>query len=321
MQEPIQIAVADLGSNSFHLVIAEITHGHLQFIHRIREQVQLAQGLTAQHELTTEAQTRALACLEKFGEYTREMHREQVIIVGTYTLRRAKNLKTFLAKAHEALGHPIHIISGEEEAELIYQGVLHTTLPSDEQRLVLDIGGGSTELIIGKQDTPQLLNSFDLGCVRLMEQFFTPNVAKDTWSAEAFYEAYKVACQIIAPSRIKYLQLGWEECFGTSGTLDAVVHVLSAHHWGEQVVTAHGLDQLRDYLMGYETLDICSLRGLNPQRAQVFPSGLAILCAVFDVLEIKNMYYSKGGLREGLLYQLLHMNMHNSSDYAVLPLG
>ena len=314
---PIQIAVVDLGSNSFHLVLAEIENSQLRIKQRIREQVQLANGLTATNELTVEAQERALKCLQKFGEYTRHLDYHQVSIVGTYTLRIARNLQDFLAKAQKHLGHPIHIVSGEEEAELIYQGVLHSTVPSDAQRLVLDIGGGSTELIIGKGDVPRLLNSLDLGCVRLAEQFFTPEVTATTWSADAFQAAYIASCNIIAPLRSQYRQLGWQECWGTSGTLDAVTQVLAAHHWGDQPgVSAEGLDQLRQYLLSHAFLDISSLRGLNAERARVFPSGLAILCAVFDVLEVEHMRYAKGGLREGMLYQLAQY--HSTNPHALV---
>lgn len=313
MAGPIQIAVADLGSNSFHLVLAEIENQQVRITQRFREQVQLANGLTATHKLTSAAQERALKCLQKFGEYTRDLDYRQVAIIGTYTLRIAQNITEFLATAQKHLGHPIHIISGEEEAQLIYQGVLRSTTPSLAQRFVLDIGGGSSELIIGKGEVPRLLNSLDLGCVCLAEQYFTPAVTQMSWSADAFQAAYKTACNLIATLRVKYRQLGWQECWGTSGTLDAITQVLAAHHWAEQPgVSATGLDRLRQYLLGHEHLDISSLRGLNAERARVFPSGLAILCAVFDVLEIEHMRYAKGGLREGALYQLAQYYLNNS---------
>jgi len=321
MTEPIQLAVADLGSNSFHLVLAEIDHNSLRIKQRLREHVQLANGLTPTHELTQEAQQRALKCLEKFGQYTRELPYQQVSIVGTYALRIAHNLQDFLRQAQKYLGHPVQVISGELEAQLIYQGVLHSTMPTQAQRLVLDIGGGSTELIIGKGDVPRLLNSLDLGCVRLAEQFFTPEVTTTSWSADAFQAAYFAACHLIASLRSQYRQLGWQECWGTSGTLDAVTQVLAAHHWSDQPgVSARGLDQLRQYLLSHANLDISTLRGLHAERARVFPSGLAILCAVFDVLEIEHMRFAKGGLREGMLYQLAQYHLSNPA-LLVMPIA
>ena len=238
-------------------------------------------------------------------DFTRPLPRSHVAIVGTYTLRAALNLQEFLSQAHTLLGHPVDIISGEQEARLIYDGVLYTCGSSPDNRLIIDIGGGSTELVIGQGDEPRLINSMALGCVRLAKQFADPTADLSLWPAASFQKYYVEACNILAPLREVYQRLNWQECWGTSGTLDAVLHVLMAYKWtDEPSFTARNLEKLRLYLNKHPQVPLAKLAGLTPQRATVFPSGLAILCAFFDVFEIEDIRYASGGLREGLLYQL-----------------
>jgi exopolyphosphatase/guanosine-5'-triphosphate,3'-diphosphate pyrophosphatase len=305
MPSGIQLAAVDLGSNSFHLIIAELLNGRIHIVHNLREQVQLANGLTAMNELTPEAQQRALECLQRFGQYTQHLPPEQVAIVGTYTLRAALHLQSFLTQAEQALGHPIDIISGEQEARFIYDGVLYTCGISHAQRLIIDIGGGSTEIITGKETHTLLVNSVELGCVRLAQKFFKIEEGIVLWSTENFHHAYLAACNIFKPLRNEYRNLGWNECWGTSGTLNAVLQVLMAHGYSEQrCFNMQNLQKLRTILSENPSMDLATLPGLNPRRSNVFASGMSILCAFFDVFEIEEIHYATGGLREGLLYQL-----------------
>lgn len=315
MQTGIQLAAIDLGSNSFHLIIAELYRGRLNIVHNMREQVQLANGLTAQHELTPEAQQRALTCLEHFGHYTRNLAPEQISIVGTYTLRTARNLQDFLIKGELALGHPIDIISGEQEARYIYDGVLYTCGISGASRLVLDIGGGSTEVIIGTGTQTELVKSVELGCVRIAQKFFNIEEGIVTWSTEHFQQAYSASCHIFSPLKEEYRGLGWQECWGTSGTLNAVLQVLMAHGWAKNsYFSMQHLAQLREYLSSHPNLQLQQLAGLNPKRKNIFASGMAILCAFFDTFELEEIHYATGGLREGLLYQLARQHGLDTSQ-------
>ena len=169
---PELLAAVDLGSNSFHLVVARHTHGQLVVVDRLREMVRLGSGIDAEGRLDREVAARALACLERFGQRLRDMHADKVRVVGTNALRQAHRKQSFLERARAALGHPIEIVSGMEEARLIYSGVAHTSPAADGRRLVVDIGGGSTELIVGEGLTPLRLASTDLGCVSLSERHF-----------------------------------------------------------------------------------------------------------------------------------------------------
>ncbi|MFI4954791.1 MAG: hypothetical protein ACHP9Y_02650 [Gammaproteobacteria bacterium] len=315
MPAGIQLVAVDLGSNSFHLILAELQNGKLHIMHNVREQVQLANGLTASHELTPEAQQRALDCLQRFGQYTRDLPPEQVAIVGTYTLRAALHLQDFLTKAEIALGHPIDIISGEQEARYIYDGVLYTCGISHSSRLILDIGGGSTELIIGTGTHTELVKSVELGCVRIAQRFFNIEDGIVVWSTEHFQKAYLASCHIFSPLRKEYRSLGWDECWGTSGTLNAVLQVLMAHGWTDRpCFNMENLQKLRQYLSEHPKLALSQLPGLNTSRSSVFASGMAILCAFFDTLEIEEIHYATGGLREGLLYQLARLHGLDTSQ-------
>lgn len=319
MPAGIQLVVVDLGSNSFHLMVTELVNGKIHVVHSMREQVQLAYGLTANRELTPEAQQRALECLQRFGEHTKHLPPEQVAIAGTYTLRAAQHLQDFLALAHEALGHPIDIISGEQEARYIYDGVLYTCGITRASRLILDIGGGSTEIIIGKEEHTLLVNSVALGCVSLAQRFF--NVEENgmvLWSTEHFHQAYATACQIFKPLRQEYHDLGWQECWGTSGTLNAVLQVLMAHGWTDtHCFNMHNLKKLRAILSEQPNLDLSTLPGLKASRSKVFASGMSVLCAFFDIFEIEEIRYATGGLREGLLYQLAQRHGLDTSQLVV----
>ena len=234
---PDVLAAVDLGSNSFHMVVARYSHGQLVVIDRLREMVRLASGLETDGRLNKDVAGRAIACLERFGQRLRDMHADSVRVVGTNALRRAHRKQAFLERAREALGHPIEIIAGIEEARLIYSGVAHT-IPSDPgRRLVVDIGGGSTELIIGEGLNPLLLESTQMGCVALSETFFDDGKV----SAKRMQRA-RVAAQLeLDPIQAQFRKRGWDQSIGSSGTVRAIGESVRELLPDESAISARGL--------------------------------------------------------------------------------
>ncbi len=295
------IAAVDLGSNSFHMIVARVSNGQLHIVDRLRETVRLASGLNKRHQLTIAAQNRALACLRRFGQRLRAMTPGSVRCVGTNTLRQAHNAGEFLARAQRALGHPIEVIAGREEARLIYLGVAHGGPETRGKRLVLDIGGGSTELIVGKGFESLLRESLYMGCVSMSGAHFADGEIK----RNGFAAAELAARQELQPVRENLLNAGWMTAIGASGTLLAVRDVLRAQGWSEAGITLRGLKRLRKALLDAGHIEKLRLSGLSADRAPVFPGGVAILIAIFEVFGLKNVAVSEGALREGLLYDLL----------------
>lgn len=296
-----EIAAVDLGSNSFHMIVARLRDGRLEVIDRLREHVRLAQGLLPDNRLSDEARARALDCLARFGQRLRELPPGAVRAVGTNTLRKARS-PGFLEAAREALGHPVEIISGVEEARLIYLGVARSLEAADrERRLVMDIGGGSTELIIGTGDRPQELESLYMGCVSMSQRFF-PDGRVDK---PAMRRAILAAQLEVEPIRRRFLRVGWERAVGASGTIKAVRQILLAEGWSDQGITPGGLKKLRKALIAAGDMAKVSLKSLSDERRPVLPGGVAILSAVFDLLEIERMQVSSGALREGILFDLV----------------
>ncbi len=300
------IAAADLGSNSFHMIIARTADSHLQIIERMREPVRLAAGLEERGRLSKAAQKRALECLERFGQRLRAMPQGSVRVVGTNTLRRARSAEEFLAAAERALGHPIEVISGQEEARLIYLGVSHSLAPSTKRRLVVDIGGGSTELIIGESFEPLHMESLYMGCVSMSEQYF-PKGAITRASLGRAELAARVELEAVEN---RFREFGWRSAIGASGTILAVAEVVRAARWSEGDITRAALQKLRKALLAAGHVKKLALPGLSPERAPVFPGGVAILVAVFDALGLRHMGTSDGALREGLLYDLVGRIRH-----------
>ena len=300
------IAAVDLGSNSFHLIIARLEGEQLHVVDRLREQVQLGAGLDRYKRLTPAVQARALACLGRFGERLRDLAPGSVRAVGTNTLRLARNSDTFLAAAEQALGHPIAVIAGREEARLIYLGVAGSIADDRGQRLVIDIGGGSTEYIIGMRSEPFYRESLFMGCVSFARQFF----AKGRITAAALNKAELAAQRELQTIETFYRQVGWASCIGASGTVLAIARVLQAHGWGDGSITREGLTRLRTALLARGHVDKLDLEGLRRDRASIFPAGVAILTASFDSLMIGQMLVANGALREGLLYELLGRIQH-----------
>src|SRR5678815_1909382 len=298
---PDVLAAVDLGSNSFHMVIARYSHGQLVIVDRLREMVRLAAGLDEHDRLSRDSVTRAIKACEKFGQRLRDVNAGGVRVVGTNTLRKAKRKGAFLERAREALGHPIEIISGAEEARLIYLGVAHTT-PSDAgRRLVVDIGGGSTELIIGEGLTTKRLESLYMGCVSLTVEHFSDGTINEKRMKRA-----RTAAQLeIEPIAARFRKHGWDAAFGASGTLRAVSEILVARGATNVVIDRPGIKWIiEECLRAGDTARI-RLPGLDAGRAEILPAGLAIIVEIFDMLEIESMRVAEGALREGLLYDLL----------------
>ncbi len=317
-QSPQVIAAVDLGSNSFHMIVGELRHGQLTIIDRLRETVRLSEGLQKKGALDAAARNRALACLSRFGERLKDMQAANVRAAGTSALRRARDSRTFLQQAEEALGHPIDVIAGIEEARLIYSGVVHSMPPNDGLRLVLDIGGGSTELILGQGDKPEALESLTMGCVVMTETHFPAGKI----SRQAF-EAAKVAVRLkLRPIKAYFRDGSNIEAIGASGTIRATEAV--ARELGlldDNQLTISVVENLIDRVCGFANASDIDLAGLSHRRAQVWPGGLAILVEVMLALRIDGLSVSDGALREGLLYEysgrLLHKDARDRSVAAM----
>jgi exopolyphosphatase / guanosine-5'-triphosphate,3'-diphosphate pyrophosphatase len=298
---PDVLAAVDLGSNSFHLVVARYTHGQLVIIDRMREMVRLGGGVGPDGRIDKQVAARALACLERFGQRLRDMHARSVRVVGTNALRISRRKQAFLERARDALGHPIEIISGMEEARLIYSGVVHT-LPSEPgRRLVIDIGGGSTEVVIGEGYEPLLLESLKLGCVSLSQRYF----ADERLSAKRFERARLAARVEIEPMQSAFLQRGWQSVVGSSGTVRAIGECLHELDPQLTLITADGLEQLLERMARASHCRELELESLTEERRPVFPGGVVILAELFAALGIKQLRMAEGALRDGLLQDMV----------------
>jgi exopolyphosphatase / guanosine-5'-triphosphate,3'-diphosphate pyrophosphatase len=301
MSEFSTIAAVDLGSNSFHCQVGRVVGDQVYPLDSLREPVRLGAGLNADKRLDEETQERALACLARFGERLRDFDKRAVRAIGTNTLRVAKNAAAFLRKAESALGFPIEVVAGREEARLIYLGVSHELPASREKRLVVDIGGGSTELIIGAGYRPQKLESLFMGCVSYSLRFFEDGKV----SKGAMKQAELAARNELQPIVARFARGSWQEATGSSGTIRSLAEVLRLNGFVEEGITPEGLDQLRSHLIKASDVEKAELAGLKPDRVPVLPGGLAILNAVLSELEIEHMVAAGGGLREGVLYDLI----------------
>ncbi len=305
-KSPDRIAAIDLGSNSFHLVVACFVGNELRVLERRSEKIQLAAGLDEQQHLNREVQKRALECLREYARRLRDLPPESVRVVGTNALRQAKNSAQFVARASQILGHPIDIIAGREEARLIYLGVSHTLADDHGKRLVVDIGGGSTELIIGERFEPRLMESMHMGCIGYAQRFFANDLLRD----KQFDAAVTAAQQELQPVRNRFRHSNWKHAVGSSGTVKAILNVANACHLVDDVITRDALYELRRRALKAKHVVDLKLPGLETQRQGIFVPGLAILTAVFESLDIDEMQYSVGALREGSLYDLVGRNSH-----------
>jgi exopolyphosphatase/guanosine-5'-triphosphate,3'-diphosphate pyrophosphatase len=314
MARPDLLAAVDLGSNSFHLQVGRVVDGQIYPLDTLREVVRLGGGLTSEKRIDRATQARALEALERIGERLRGLPRSAVRAVGTNTLRVAKNAPQFLREARAALGFPIEVIAGREEARLIYLGVAHSMPPAPKKRLVVDIGGGSTEFIVGKGLDPLLTESLYMGCVSYSLAYF-PDGKVDKGRMK---KAELAARQELAGIEHAYRNAGWEEAVGSSGTARALESILRENGFAEDGITLEGLDRLKSLLIKHERADPDRVAGLRKDRAAVLPGGLAIMCAAFSELGIERMAVSEGALRHGVLYDLLGRVQHRDMREATV---
>ncbi len=298
-QQPI-LAAVDLGSNSFRLQIARVEGDQLYMLDGLREPVHLAAGLTADKYLDAAAQQRALAALGRFAERLRDLPHEAVRAVGTNSLRVAKNAADFIPQAEHALGFPIEVIAGREEARLIYLGVAHGLPQAPDNRLVIDIGGGSTEFIVGNGFKPLKLESLYMGCVSYSLRFF-PDGKITKQNLKQAELAARIELQTIA---IDY-RGQWQHALGSSGTARVLCDILEQNGYSKCGITRDGLEKLRADLVKAGDMRKLAMAGLRAERMPVLPGGFAIMYAAFCELEIEQMQPALGALREGVLYDLL----------------
>lgn len=292
------------------MLVAELRHGQLAVIDRIKETVRLAEGLTKKGDISAVARERALLCLSRFGERLREVNVGNVRAAGTSTLRRAREDAGFLVEAEAALGHPIDIISGMEEARLIYKGVTHSLPLHDGHRIVMDIGGGSTELILGKGPAPKALESLHLGCVSMTERYF-----RDGHLNRAAFDAARMKARLeLRPVKSRFRGVDDVQVIGTSGTINSAAAAAIELGIAESPdLTLPIIEALIDRMLTFEKISDIQLAGLPEARAQVWPGGLSILAELFSELRVKKLRVSDGALREGLLYDLLGRMRHEDA--------
>lgn len=305
LAEGSQLAAIDLGSNSFHLIIVKIEHGEMRPVKALAEKVQLGAGLD-NDLLSEEAIQRGLECLSRFAQLLESVGPERVRVVGTNALRQAKNRRAFTAPAKRILGTRVDVIYGLEEARLVYLGVAHTLADDAQSRLVIDIGGGSTECIVGQRFEPQFLESLQMGCVSYGSRFFPDGKI----SRGKYRRAYEQAREQVYAIRHRFGSKRWEECVGSSGTLHAIEAILTQNAWEDGGISRRGLAALEKHLLKFKMMEDIQLDGLATQRRNVILPGVAITSALFDVLGIEHMRTSRGALREGVIYDLMGRLSH-----------
>jgi exopolyphosphatase/guanosine-5'-triphosphate,3'-diphosphate pyrophosphatase len=301
MPEYSTLAAVDLGSNSFHCQIGRVVGDQIYPLDSLREPVRLGAGLDENKVLDEASQERALACLQRFGERLRGFDPHTVRAVGTNTLRVAKNAASFLKRARAALGFPIEIVAGREEARLIYIGVAHGLPASRERRLVVDIGGGSTEFIIGSGYRPHKLDSLFMGCVSYSLRFFPGGrITKSAMKA-----AELAAREELQPMAREFSRRNWQQAVGSSGTVRAIADILQLNGLDDGAITPGGVDRLRGLLLKAGDTGRAELAGLKGDRLPVLPGGVAIMSAVLSELDIESMVAATGAMRQGVLYDML----------------
>ncbi len=309
------VAAVDLGSNSFHMIVAEYRPDGLVVLDRLREMVRLASGMDPAAGLSGSAQARALACLRRFGERLASFHTRQVRAVGTNALRRAANPDDFLARAERELGHPIHVISAAEEARLIYAGVSYSLPPVPDTRLVADIGGGSTELVVGRGEQPITLTSAGVGCGMLTDRYF----ARGALGLKRVGAARTEALRKLEPAAGVLSDHPWQHAVGASGSIRAVAAVAERLGLAEgSVLSRSTVDVLYERLASASHLEAVQLPGLSKDRRLIFPAGLVVLNAIFKLLAVERMRVVSTALREGLLLDLVgRLSNHDVREVSV----
>lgn len=308
------LAAIDLGSNSFRLEIGILEDGHIRRVEYLKETVRQGNGLDAERMLSKEAMVRGWECLARFSERLSGFAPKYVRAVATQTLREAKNRDDFLSQAEKILGFPIEVISGREEARLIYSGVVNLLPQSEEKRLVVDIGGRSTELILGQGFKPQIMESYRVGSVKWSMKYFSDGL----FTQNSFEWAEVAAKAVLDEALALYPKHSWEIAYGSSGTIGAVSDALQIAGWPEDTITREGLDWLKEKLIKSGRVETLRLEGVKEDRKPVIGGGLAVLCALFDLMKIDKMHAAQGALRHGVLYDLLQREHHTDLRSAMV---
>lgn len=295
------LAAIDLGSNSFHMAVARVNGGDVRLIQKFGEKVRLAAGLDRDNNLSDEAFKRGLDCLRRFADVSGTIDPRWLRCVATNTLRKARNGADFIAQAEAILGCSVEIIAGREEARLVYHGVAQTLPPLSGRRLVFDIGGGSTEFIVGQDFEPILTESLHMGCVSYRQRFFGDGVI----TRARFNEAVLAARREVWSVSPAYRTMGWSQAIGSSGTVKAVRNALEAEGVSPVIITPENVSALVERVLAFKTTDDIEIEGVKPDRCTVLPSGLAILQGVMEGMGITSLEYSDGALREGVLYEMV----------------
>ena len=301
MQNGTLLAALDLGSNSFRLEIGRFHAGHIERVEYLKETVRQGAGLDENKVLSQAAMERGWDCLARFAERLHGFTKQQVRAVATQTLREAKNRDEFLRRAQSILGFTIDVVHGQEEARLIYQGVSRLLPESEEKRLVVDIGGRSTEMILGQGYVPRRLESYRLGSVAWSTRYFPRN----QFTAAAFKTAEVAAKAVLDEALDTFPPSDWTIAYGSSGTVGAVAEALAANGWASGVVTRSGLDWLTDKLIKAGSADNLRMEGVKEDRKPVIGGGISVLRAIFDLFGIEQMLPTQGALRQGALYDLI----------------
>lgn len=319
MQKPKRLAAVDLGSNSFRLEIGRIEHGQFYRSEYLKETVRQGNGLDDARNLTEQAMQRGWDCLARFGERLAGFDESEVRAVATQTLREARNRDAFLATGMQKLGFPIDVISGREEARLIYQGVAQALPRTQERRLVIDIGGRSTEIILGCGREPLQMESYRVGSITWSTRYFADN----QFTRRAFQMAEIAAKAVLDEALSLYPSDQYDVAYGSAGTINAVVDVLVAAGWPAGTVTREGLDWLQDKLLAAQSTDKLRLAGMRDDRKPIIGGGLSVLRALFELLGIERLEQASGGLRHGLLQDMLGASQQYADlrDHSVVRLA
>lgn len=306
LSEGSLMASIDIGSNSFHMVIAKLAQGELQTLDLMSEKVQLAAGLNHDSVLDADTINRGLECLKRFAQRLKTLPKTAIRAVATNALREAINRKEFVKPASDILGVELQVISGHEEARLIYLGVAHSLANSSGNRLVIDIGGGSTEFIIGSGFEPHLLESLQIGCVSFTERYFADGIISDT----SFNRCRMNALQQLLSIKRSYRDYGWQNCIGSSGTTKAIMQACIELNLSDGCINLEILSALKRHIFQYNHVNDLPFSSIKSERKPLVPAGLAILTAIFESFKIQELFYSDGGLREGVLYDMVGRQQH-----------
>ena len=301
MQSGNRLAAVDLGSNSFRLEIGRIEHGEFRRTEYLKETVRQGGGLDEGRNLTVQAMQAGWDCLARFGERLAGFKPTEVRAVATQTLREARNRDDFLLRANQVLGFPIDVISGREEARLIYQGVAQMLPNTDERRLVIDIGGRSTELILGQGRTPKVMESFRVGSIAWSKRYFP----EGQFTRKSFEVAEVAATAVMDEAFDAYNPDNWDTAYGSAGTVGAISDVLIAAGWPSGRITMEGLDWILEKLVMAQSAERLRLPGMREDRKAIIGGGVSVMRSVFKLLQIEHMELASGGLRHGLICDLI----------------